>query len=47
MMKEELDFVVRDEESLSVDLIEAQYALKNSRDQKNGKSLGSVDTYCS
>ena len=39
MMKEELDFVVRDEESLSVDLIEAQYALKNSRDQKNGKSL--------
>ncbi|MFN3072101.1 phosphate--AMP phosphotransferase [Acinetobacter sp. TY2] len=39
MMKEELDFAVRDEESLSVDLIEAQYALKNSRDQKNGKSL--------
>jgi len=25
-MKEELDFVVRDEESLSVDLIEAQYS---------------------
>ena len=39
MITQELQFALRDEEELSVDLIEAQYALKNSRDKTNGKSL--------
>lgn len=39
MLEEELTFTVRDEEELSVDLIEAQYALKNSKAQNNAKSL--------
>ena len=32
-------FQLRDEDQLSLDLIEAQYALKESRDQKNAKSI--------
>ena len=32
-------FELRDEDQLSLDLIEAQYALKESRDQKNAKSI--------
>ncbi len=32
-------FELRDEDELSLDLIEAQYALRESRDQKNAKSV--------
>ena len=39
MLEQQLQFSLRDEDELSVDLIEAQYALKNTRDQNNGKSL--------
>ena len=39
MIEEQLAFALRDEEELSVDLIEAQYALKNSKDKNNAKSL--------
>ena len=39
MLEQQLQFSSRDEDELSVDLIEAQYALKNTRDQNNGKSL--------
>ena len=32
-------FELRDEDALSLDLIEAQYALKDSQDKKNAKSV--------
>ena len=32
-------FALRDEDQLSLDLIEAQYALKESRGQSNAKSI--------
>lgn len=39
MPKQSLKFELRDEDELSLELIEAQYALKESRDQKNAKSV--------
>lgn len=39
MSKQQPTFELRDEDELSLDLIEAQYALKESRDQKNAKSV--------
>lgn len=39
MLEQQLQFSVREEDELSVDLIEAQYALKNTRDKNNAKSL--------
>ncbi|HCD62134.1 MAG TPA: phosphate--AMP phosphotransferase, partial [Acinetobacter nosocomialis] len=38
MSEQQPKFEIRDEEQLSVDLIEAQYALKDSRGKKNAKS---------
>lgn len=39
MSKQQPTFELRDEDELSLDLIEAQYALKESRDKKNAKSV--------
>ncbi len=38
MSKQQPKFEIRDKEQLSVDLIEAQYALKDSRGKPNAKS---------
>lgn len=38
MSEQQPKFEIRDEEQLSVDLIEAQYALKESRGKPNAKS---------
>lgn len=39
MSAQQPKFEIRDEDELSLDLIEAQYALKDSRDKKNAKSV--------
>ncbi len=39
MSKQQPTFELRDEDELSLELIEAQYALKESRDKKNAKSV--------
>ena len=39
MLEQQLQFSLRDEDELSLELIEAQYTLKNSRDHNNSKSL--------
>ncbi|CAB1219168.1 polyphosphate:AMP phosphotransferase [Acinetobacter bouvetii] len=39
MAAEKLEKALMDEDELSLNLIEAQYLLKNTRDQKNGKSV--------
>ena len=39
MTEQQPQFELRDEDELSLDLIEAQYALKDSRDKKNAKSV--------
>lgn len=39
MLEQELKFYLKDEEQLSVELIEAQYTLKNTSEKNNGKSL--------
>ncbi|OTG67541.1 polyphosphate:AMP phosphotransferase [Acinetobacter silvestris] len=39
MLEQQLQFSLRDEDQLSLDLIEAQYTLKNTRDRNNAKSL--------
>ena len=39
MSTQQPTFELRSEEELSLDLIEAQYALKDSQDKKNAKSL--------
>src|SRR5574344_1386704 len=39
MLQEHTEFKLMEEEQLSVELIEAQYALKNTKGEKNAKSL--------
>ncbi|OTG84910.1 phosphate--AMP phosphotransferase [Acinetobacter sp. ANC 4648] len=39
MLEQQLQLSVQDEDQLSLDLIEAQYTLKNTRDRNNAKSL--------
>ena len=39
MSKVNTEFKLMEEEQLSVELIEAQYALKNTKGEKNAKSL--------
>ncbi|TCM70932.1 polyphosphate kinase 2 (PPK2 family) [Acinetobacter calcoaceticus] len=39
MLETATEFSIKDEDQLTMELIEAQYTLKDSRDRKNGKSL--------
>ena len=46
MSKANTEFKLMEEEQLSVKLIEAQYALKNTKGEKNAKIIKNIITIC-